>query len=154
MFIYLTKQVTQGGYFMKFIKKIGRSSLLILALALSFPLTANAAIPNVYPPIKPSTDAYTSTHAYAENGTFYINSGSLEVRNNLNYNAPAVANYYRGESFNYGHVVEVSDYNHYLKNRYASYVSYSGARRYVYFMTVYNFNTNPVRQKMANYEVW
>ena len=71
---------------MRFIKRIYRSMLLFLAIALSVPLSANAAIPNVSPPIVPSKEDYTSTHAYSENGTFQIHSGTLQVRKDLNYN--------------------------------------------------------------------
>ena len=41
---------------MRFIKRIYRSMLLFLAIALSVPLSANAAIPNVSPPIVPSKE--------------------------------------------------------------------------------------------------
>lgn len=140
---------------MKFIKKIYRSMLLFLAIALSVPLSANAAIPNVSPAIVPSKEAYTSTHAYSENGTFQIHSGTLEVRKDLNYNTTPAAYYGAGEKFYYQYVVEVSDYNHYKQHRYASYVTASGLRRYVYFMVVDNYNSsNAVRKKLANYSVW
>ena len=140
---------------MRFIKRIYRSMLLFLAIALSVPLSANAAIPNVSPPIVPSKEDYTSTRAYSENGTFQIHSGTLQVRKDLNYNTTPAAYYGAGEKFYYQYVVEVSDYNHYKKHRYASYVTASGLRRYVYFMVVDNYNSNnPVRKKLANYSVW
>lgn len=143
---------------MKSIKKISRLLLLLLISIFSFSIKANAAIPNTTPPIIKSSEKYASTHAYAESGTFRINSGSLEVRNDLNYGTRAVDKYYTGETFNYYYVCEVYDSNHWFKNRYASYVSNSGVRRYVYFMTIQYKDAKGTDVKsttrMANYQVW
>lgn len=109
-------------------KKILYSLLFTIILIFSLQIRANAAV------ITPSKEPDTQTTYYAESGTFYINSGALQVRNDLNYNSPAIAVYGAGESFNYDYVVEVKDYNHNFTTRFVSYVSSSGVRRYVPFM--------------------
>lgn len=129
---------------MNAMKKNFCSLFLIVTLVCSFQMTASAA------EIATSTDPNTKTTYYAESGTFYIISGSLEVRNNLNRNSLPVATYRAGESFNYDYVVEVKDYNNNFTTRYVSYRSNSGVRRYVPFMT----RRASGDQKWANYVVY
>ena len=129
---------------MKYIKKIISSFLFAIALVASFQISASAA------GIASSTEPDTKTTSYQEYGTFYINSGTLEVRNDLNYNSTAVATYGAGESFNYDYVVEVKDNNHDFTTRYVSYVSNSGVRRYIPFMERRDSGDTP----FANYTVY
>jgi hypothetical protein len=125
-------------------KKILCSFLFAIALVTTFQISASALT------IVPSTEQYAKTTYYQEYGTFYINSGTLEIRNDLNYGSRAVDTYGAGESFNYEYIAEVYDSNHNFTNRYAVYESRSGETRYVYFMTV----DSSGRHAMANYTVY
>jgi Bacterial SH3 domain len=130
---------------MRKIKKISYVLLLGVALLFSFQTNASAAtgtLPTKYP--------YEARITwYDEIGTFRIISGSLVVRNYPGYSEPTLATYVAGESFNYDRIYEFKDTNHNYTHRYASYISYSGERRYVPFQEV----RNGVVTRYANYIV-
>lgn len=123
---------------MKTTKKIISSFLIAVALLFTFQSNANAA---TYP------DA--SIRSYAEYGTFTVNSGSLIVRAYPGYLEPTIATYGPGESFNYDSIYNFIDSNHNYIHHYASYISYSGERRYV----PYGETRNGTFTRYADYTV-
>ena len=108
---------------MKTLKKISYS--LLLAFALLFSVQINVKAAPYYP------DSYITS--YSEHGKFIIHSGQMIVRNYPGYNEPVVTTYGAGDTFYYDSIYNFNDTNHYFTNHYASYISNSGIRRYVYY---------------------